>query len=800
MARSATYTALFSQVAAVGLVAHPALAQSGGTTANVGIADIVVTATRREESMQKVPIAVTALSTQALAESNIDNVQDIVSLTPGIQVQTAQKPGEAIFQIRGQIQTDTSPSFDPSIGLYFDDVYIARAVGALANLLDVERVEVLKGPQGTLFGKNTPGGAIRIVSNKPTHEFGGYGLASYESFDKYRLEGVLNIPLGDTLAARFAGQYSRKTGGYATNVFTGRKIDHEENLSLRGSAQWELTDKLTILLAGDYSKLNAGGVPTILRHYEPANGPSSAREVALAEGLGTDFSPADLALATQILQGLAAPHGTRTVGSDLRVVGASSYSINPATGQISYVGGRTDPGGSTRTWGGLANISYDMGFATLKSITAYRGVKSDYIYDVDGTVYHLVDAGQLAKNKQFSQEILLNGTALGDRLNWTTGAIYFDEKPYSVDTSVSLAGLSALAGRAGSVAIQDARNKSYGFFAQGTYDLTDALSFTGGLRYTIDKRAFDAQAYNRATSGALACVFTVANGMALLPSFQAPCTISQQITFKKWNYAAALNYQIDADKMIYIRTGRSFRAGGFNARLTAPESVASFKPEVVTDYEFGIKADWLGRTLRTNLAIFHSKTTDVQNTQNGIASNGNTYTLLANIGTRKVNGVELQVVAKPSSFLSYDAGLSYLDAKVNNPLDPQVDYPFAMPKWAWNQGVTISAPLGEDFSARLRGDLSYRGKMFVSGNPLRDPAGNILYRGVFDDLVMINARFTLRHERTGIEFAIYGRNLTNELYANRAFHISGIGIDLGYLAEPRVVGAEMKIPFGSMAR
>jgi iron complex outermembrane receptor protein len=792
-----------SAMALAASVAAPAWAQSTTTapsastsSPNAGIADIVVTATRQSESLQKVPIAVTALSANALTQSNVTNLQNVAALSPGIQILPQFKPGDAIFQIRGQVQSDAAPTIDPSVGVYYDDVYIARSAGSLLDLLDVARVEVLKGPQGTLFGKNTTGGAIRIISNQPTHKFEGFIDGSYESFDHYRLQGVVNIPAGDTLAFRFAGEFNNKTGSYATNTFDNSDYDKNKTYAGRLSALWEPTDRLKILLEGDYSKIDAGGTPAFLRYYSLTNGPATALEAAVESGLGFNAVAGNA-----LLQSVASAHGTRNVGSDLRDATAQSYTFDPATGQFTYVGGDPDPKSGVKTWGALANISYDMDFATLKSITAYRHVDARYAYDVDGSVYHILDSLQTVRSKQFSEELLLNGKALDDKLDWTVGGLYFNETPAESDQVVPLAGLSALAGSAGTVTIAHAKNKSYGVFGQGTYKFTDKLSVTGGVRYSIDKRGFDATAYNRATTGALSCLYTPANGLSLISAFQDPCDILQSKTFREVSYTGSLNYQIDPSKLIYFRTSRSYRAGGFNPRINAPEVVGSFKPEIVTDYEVGLKADWINHTLRTDIAVFHSDGSDVQETVNGISpTNGAAITTTENIGKSRVTGAEFSVTARPSSFLSFDAGLSYLHARSKNPNTPDVTFLQQVAPWTWNIGMNLDTPFSDDLKGHLRVDLSFRDKMH-DGAPLRDPATNaIILEGFYRDVTLLGARYTIHEGHSGIELSVYGKNLTNQLYEGRAFNVGGLGIGIGNLAEPRVIGVELKVPFGAMSR
>jgi iron complex outermembrane recepter protein len=445
-----------------------------------------------------------------------------------------------------------------------------------------------------------------------------------------------------------------------------------------------------------------------------------------------------------------------------------------------------------------ANISWDLGPATLTSITAYRDLDYRATYDLDGLSLHLLDSLQSNDANQFSQEILLNGTSFGDRLNWTLGGLYFDEDALQIDRSVAFAALVALQGSTGSLAFQNGLNKSYGLFGQGTFKVTDALSITGGLRYSKDDRTFIANSFDVGLgTGAQNCVFTAANGLATLPIFSAPCTLRQKSSDDQWSYTAAVDYQIDSDKLVYFRTGRGYRAAGFNPRILAPETLGSFGAEIVTDYEIGLKADWLDNTLRTNFAFFHSTGKDIQSTRSAISATTNaSLTFTENRGTRKIDGFEMDLLARPANWFFFNLGFSYLDAKLDDPLTPDVTFVPLVPKYA----VTVGATLEHSFStvtAKLRGDVSFRDKMFDSQDAvLRDAAGKIFFRGQYDDLTLLNARFSLRHEPTGIEAALFGRNLGNVSYNARQASIPALGFQFNTLGEPRVIGLELKVPFG----
>jgi iron complex outermembrane receptor protein len=317
-----------------------------------------------------------------------------------------------------------------------------------------------------------------------------------------------------------------------------------------------------------------------------------------------------------------------------------------------------------------------------------------------------------------------------------------------------------------------------------------------GARYTKDKREFDSNALDRLTNGSEVCLYTL-NGLSAVPEFSPPCTIKQKAIFNKTTYTVSLNYQLDPDKLVYARTSSGYRAGGFNSEINSPETLRAFAPEVVTDYELGLKADWLERRLRTNIAAFHSKGRQVQQTVNGTSATGELITVVENIGTRTVDGVEAEIIGRPTHDLTLDASLTYLDARLNNPADP-VHFANVVltPRWAYNLGGTYDHEFSSDFTGTLRVDLSYRSKMYDQ-NPLVDPStGAVAYQGFYRPVTLLSARYTLKHAPSGIELAIYGRNLTNQSYEARAAVISGLGLAIANLAEPRAIGVEVKVPFG----
>jgi len=353
-----------------------------------GLEDIVVTATRREESLQSVPIAVTALTAEALQTRQIVDVKAIERSAPNVQISAAAADNSsAKISIRGPIATDTLITIDPSVGIYLDGVYIARSPGANLEFLDLERVEVLRGPQGTLFGRNTIGGALNIVTRKPSDRlegFGGFDVGNYSAFKAY---GALNVPINDKAAFRLSASHNEH-GGYARSTVTGAEIQSLNSEFVRAQLRLRPTDAIEVLLAGDYNKSTEGPQwVTIVHAY--ANGNATVQRLS---------------------------NGTATL----------DQFVDPFARRIATTSDSTI---TTRTRGVSGTVTADVGALTLKSITSYRDLHQvGGPVDLDSTPFVI----QFSRFKfmdvnQFSQEVQLFGKVLDDKLDFIVGAYYFRE-------------------------------------------------------------------------------------------------------------------------------------------------------------------------------------------------------------------------------------------------------------------------------------------------------------------------------------------------------------------------------------
>lgn len=401
------------------------------TQRETGISDIIVTARRSSESMQSIPVAVSALSDVALERQQVTGIQSLQYQVPSLQVAADGSSGGLILGMRGMSNSVTTTSVDQAIGLYLDNIYYARAQAFSMDLEDVERVEVLRGPQGTLFGRNATGGAINITTKRPVGEFEGWARLSVGNYDTYSGTGVINVPLeGDQLALRVLASHNER-GGYGKSLTTGRKIANLNQESYRGKLLIAPDEQIWKLeLTGSYVDRRDNGPILHLLAYNPARIPAVLRP---------SF---DAAIAAPFYRNLSASKSFMHV----------------------------------RTWSSSANLEVDLGGVTLKSISGLNGYRFSGSNDYDAGTSPYLDMVNKSHQQQFSEELQLTGES--DRLKWIVGAFFFRES--SLQRYVLFNGLVDQPIRS--------VHRSYAIFGQATYALTDSLNLTGGLRWTRDTR------------------------------------------------------------------------------------------------------------------------------------------------------------------------------------------------------------------------------------------------------------------------------------------------------------------------
>lgn len=779
---------LLVSVSTPALAAQNKLAQD--TLAPEGFQDIVVTARRQAENIQTTPVAVTAVTTAALERAQIDDIADIQRLAPNLTISTSS-PGSAaaaFLSIRGETNLAGSVVNDNAIGVYIDGVYIARAAGTLLDLVDVERVEVLRGPQGTLFGRNTTGGALSITNIKPHNMFEGSAQVRAGSYGLIETTGILNVPLGDAVAARLVARHSEHDG-YVRRTFGGDRLNDNNGEFYRAAvrvaplgASWDFT------VSGDITRRESSGQAALLTAFNPN---------PLLNGLIETNPPVEN------------PGGQDTLAPYL----------HPPVGFYTSVQG--DPTANRLRGEGISGtLNIDFGDVRLQSITAYRHMRADTPNDTDGTPYLILSGINLVRQKQYSEEIQLSGKV--GPISWMGGLYLFTEDAFESSRATNF-----LISPARSAAQVWAKNSSIAPFAQLNWQITDRLRATGGLRYTFDRRK--ATLRNFANEGAPttgpASLANCRNSIGDIPPNipNGPddlCRLPLKKDFEYPSYLLSIDFELSDDIFLYAKTSRADMAGGFNYRISSP--AAAFGPESVRDVEVGAKVDWIPGRLRTNLAFFYAWQKDVQRNANSVF-NGFASLYTVNAGDAHVYGVEAELNAVPWHGMEVNGSFGYVRAKYTrfsetrdaDPTTPgiqpiEVDrsgeaFP-QVPKVTWSLGATqrLSAGYG-DWS--FHADYSYIGKQTffdITASPGTSAETLALITAqrraaVAPGYGLLNGRISLEIADSNMEVAFWGKNILGKKYYTRTFADvlnTPFGFATAYIGDPATYGVTATYRFG----
>lgn len=726
--------------------------------ARPALEEIVVTARRRAEALQDVPVAVTALTADTLERRQIQATTDLDRVTPSLQFkshgQLSGNNSAAVVFIRGVGQLDPTPAVDPGVGIYIDDVYMGRAVGGAMDFFDVDNIQVLRGPQGTLFGRNTIGGAVLIDTVMPGDEREATLRARIGEDDLVEVFGAVTVPFGDRISARLSGG-TRQRDGYVTRVFDGQDLGDEDVVALNASLRWGVSDSLELILRADYSKEDENGSPFVFKGINTTAPVTAIASVAAGcPGATIPFAP-------------LAP-GDPAFGPPFVPETPDPRCANNAWDLGPYTNGGNAPVESTfDVRGTSATLNWDINERlTLHSISAYRNTDWTGIRDADNTPLTLITTDYTSESKQVSQEVRLHYE--GDRVHGVVGVYYFDEDtddhvtvPLAFPPSPPVIA-SLLAGGPGTRDLQfvNLTTESIAVFTEWTYDVTDALSLTGGVRYTEDDKSMQATIWNifPATDPDPSPLPTLAipDGG---PLFIFPDRFSE--TFDKFTGSANLKYTFDNGWMIYGSYSSSFKSGGFNQRYNAPPEgflPVPFAEETVDTLEFGFKAD-ITDNFRLNGALFSSDYDDIQ-----LIYRQGVVPLLFNAGKATIDGVELEFLLVPNDRLIVEGALSYLDDEIKDitevpgataTITPENSLPFT-PRLQANLGIGYRFPLNNGWSLTPRLDASYTDKQFFD-------AGNTEITAQQESVTVTNLSLTLdsgNRWRVGLLV----ENLTDELY------------------------------------
>ena len=726
--------------------------------------EVTVTARRREESNQRVPVAITSVTGEALESASIQRVEELRFVAPSLQISPTpfgnSVPG---YTVRGQRQLEALATQDPSVVVYFADVPMMRPHGTNGAFFDIANVQVLKGPQGTLFGRNTTGGAVLVNPKLPTSVFEGEITAGFGNYGAYDATGVINIPVTDALAVRAAGQF-RQSDGYTQNLVDGRKLDENDSWAGRLGVMWSPTDTLDIYTVFQKTSFDAAASGWRLKAVNPTGAYSAFPGVV-----------------TQLQQTLATLQSSdwHTVANDADILEQAD------------------------TWSLSNTITWDVGGVTLKNIAGYREVETFGRYDYDGSAVTVTGAGtgpvslfnsqNTLDGDQWSEEFQVLGTALDNRLDWIVGAFLFEEENYD-DQRSELFGRRANVGTG--------INKSRSLFAQGTYEIAavDGLSVTAGYRHSWDDRELISENQIQGLAQpALTCRLRNADG-----TIPDPCRRVTKVDGDEPTYLLSLEYQASDQTLVYLAYRHGYRSGGLQLRANLETERTTFDPETVDDYEVGLKTtlDLGSSMLRINTAAFHSDYKDIQRTLSYIPIGATALsTAVLNAADATIRGGEVEVTFAPTQRLELSGFYSYTDASYDSfpspgnitlpiPGRPLEDNEFAMlPKTTASVTARYTQPLGAAGEASFQ--LSWYTQDEFQITDINDPNGTV------PSYDILNASVDWRDVMgRPIDVRAYVKNLTDEEYSTGGVSVWTTGFVSTILGPPRTYGLELRYRFG----
>ena len=736
--------------------------------------EIVVTAQKRAENLQDTPIAITALTGESLAELNRDDIASIAAQTPSLAYSEAG--GESQIYIRGVGSNLFSVGADPSVATNLDGVYLGRSNMGLGQFLDVERIEVLRGPQGTLYGRNATGGAINIYSRMPTDEFEGYGTLIGGNQGRRELNWAVSGPLSEQWSFRLAMRGMRDDG-YTKDLDPtgGDKIDDNDIKSLRGILRYR-TEAATATLIADYSEFD--GANTSIK--------------PIADGLGLAISA-----------GANVPSSFHETRNNVP----------------SFLKWQT--GGVTATLEAPLNDA-----VTMTAIGAYRAWDSDFLFNTDGTEIEVTRTSQIYDAKQYSAELRLNGNH--DWGKWIVGTYYLTEDKFGA-LGLIRAGFTNTGARPPAIIPAatfpprsfiipaDNQGSAIAVFGQVDFKLAAAWTLTTGVRFSDEKKEDSNYSVTLLPDTELLGLYSPRP----LPGRPAALGAANRLankSWRAWSPKVSLQWAPGDDQLYYLSYSKGFKSGGYNS---FQPSNPAYNPEFIKSYELGAKTEWLDNHLRLNASAFHYDYTDLQ-----VSAFLNSLTFTTNAAAATVQGVELELQARVASGLDLFASLGYLDATydrfitpygvcnaANVALDARCAGRVGLPRLIDASGNSLNnAP-------EFKGSVSARYRIALSGGGSVSLFGQLAHQGDVNfnpdnSAALTQKSYTVFDARVGYESesgdfsaALFGKNLGDEEYFHNIVQFTSVsdttrdlfnvGHALGYPAPGRQWGVELTYRFGN---
>lgn len=756
----------------------PALPQA---QANVAEGAIIVTARRREEALADVPISISVLDRQELAQRQIQTEADLQTSVPGLTIRQNGSANQFNYALRGQ-SVDTYSGSPPGVLPYINDAQIVTRSATL--FYDLEGVQVLKGPQGTLFGRNATGGAVLFNTTKPGDDVDGYVQARYSSYDLLQLEGAATLPLGEIGGLRVAGAYTRG-GAFVRNLATGDRLGKQDIVSGRATLLLQPTESLTNITVLQHTNEGGTNVPTeVYSAYSCGQTFNGAALNSTGDCFYGPLSPAFQAF-------IAAhpnifPGGVAAAAARQRALGPWKTDVN------------APPFHDAHATFVINTTTLDLSdTVTLKNIFMYNNSQAEDGFDYDGTPYPIfqtagtptADAtsilnpvGFIQKTRQFSNELQLQGKAIDGALTYVIGAYYLDQRDIN-DSNILAFDFSPIAAGQPVRYNQQSNDTSKALFAQATYAVSDRLNVTGGLRHTWEKvRA-------KQLPGS---VFGTSFPEEVLKSDKPSWTVS-------------IDYKPMSDLLLYVAHRGSWRSGGYNYSVLPVDANAAnggnrFDPETTRDVEAGFKYSGrgLGVPATLNVAVYNQWVKNIQRAAYVFGFGGTASIVTANVPRAKITGVEADMSFRPAPWLNLGGSVAYTDARYTDGAvtlfgRSTIYGPYAdAPRWTGTLFGEVSHSLGDTGVIRLRGDLFTQSRFFVSNVAATEAPGTDI-----PGYTLVNLRLSLSNiGGSGITAAVFARNLFNKRYYAGGNSIGPtLGVNTSVPGRPRFLGGELRFDF-----
>ena len=740
---------------------------------------LVVTARKREENAQDAPVSISAFSGEGLDMRGFQDLSEIGQIVPNLNYQNNPGPSGsssvATVYIRGIGQRDFLGTIDNGVGFYIDDVVVSRTIGAIVDLVDIERIEVLRGPQGTLFGRNNVGGALKIHTREPGDELGGYIDAQYGTDNLFRVKGKVDLPVSDELSFNFAALYGRQDG-YVPRT-DDINLGNEEVYALRGSAVFTPNDRFKAFVTVSYSDEEDNGAPYVL--VDPGT------TVGFPAFHNNVIAAADCAFPSGITSPDPACYNSQWNSTD------QSFGTAPSISK-------------TKSFNATAKLEYEINDAlVLTSVTGYRELDAEFARDGDGSPHTISEYASDFDSSQFSQELQLAASLLDGKLEWISGLYYFDESGVHIDF-LDFAISRFLSGA-------DFGTESKAIFSQATFNITDRLYLTLGGRWTDEDKTFLPDQFVQQSNTGLPFTDNAGNCVSLnvgannanntpglttpLPNAACPLRLlpfeKRERQTQDFTPMVNLSYAATDDLLLYAAFSQGFRSGGYVQRVFPPLPEAlDFEPEFVDSYEIGAK--FQAGSLTLNGAAFYTDYTDIQVRSERPGFVGR---LESNVGDARIWGIELESRFTIGESLFVEVGYGYTNAeftaiRVEPPLTSEVaiDDEFDhVPEHS------ISGSLIKEVNLGSAGDLVGRFDVSHTTEYPNDPDNSPLIFTPEVTLLGANLRWISPDDR--ISVSVIGKNLTDERYILTGFHNESIGPAMVVLDRGRQILGQVRLNF-----